>query len=79
MMVTPATKTMNCADEGFQPREFELTDEADTSAKPDYTCKVCGWMQTSARAGGNELLACATWHSDQDKAAFAALVAQQEE
>ena len=65
---------MGCADEGFQEREFALMDTAADAA--DYVCE-CGWMQSSPRAGGMELLRCATWHSDTAKSAFALLVSQQ--
>lgn len=73
--LAPSTVRMGCADEGFQEREFTLIGKTG-SGKSDYVC-TCGWMQTSARAGGQELLDHATWHDEAAKRAFAELVLQQ--
>lgn len=66
--------TMACADEDFAMREFALIGH-DAQGKPDYACKHCGWMQSSAAAGAAELLANASWESDEAREEFLAKVA----
>lgn len=67
--------TMACADEDFTMREFALVGH-DANGKPDYSCKHCGWMQSSAAAGAAELLGNASWSSETARAEFLAKAAK---